>query len=123
MPDPRPPVPGPIVQPNFLSVEEAVGDITFPISKKDLLDQLTEDASALVAGRNMDLHEMIKDLHDDFFDSEDEFREALEREYAGRLHEDADTPGVLPTGPAESWAARTGDAETAGPSSVVEPQE
>ena len=122
MPDVRPPTPGPIVQPNFLSVEEAVGDITFPISKRDLLEQLSDDASAIVAGRNVDLHEMIKDLHDDFFHSEDEFREALERQYV-TTPEDLDTPGALPTAPGETWQSRVGPGDSASPGTIMEPPE
>lgn len=109
MPDVRPPMPGPIVQPNFLSVEEAVRHVPFPISKKDLLEQIDDEASALLGGRNVDLRDIIKDLRDDFFATEDEFREALEREY-GPLSDEAEaearplvpgetTPPVLSVGP------------------------
>lgn len=86
----HPPSPGGIVQPNFHGVEEIIGNVTFPISKKDLLDQVG-DATAVVHGRNVDLHEFIKDLRDDFFENEDEFRAALESQYA-RFGDDGESP-------------------------------
>lgn len=88
--DAHPPSPGGIVQPNFHGVEEALDGVTFPISKRDLLDQVGE-ATAFVHGRNVDLHVLIKDLHDDFFEDEEEFRRALESQYA-RFTEEGDAP-------------------------------
>lgn len=87
MPDVRPPMPGPIVQSNFLGVEDAIRHVPFPISKRDLLEQIDEESSALLGGRNVELRSLVKDLRDDFFDSEDEFREALEREYGPQSDE------------------------------------
>lgn len=77
MPNGHPPIPGPMVQPNYLPVEEALAHVTFPISKKDLLAQVG-DTTVLFDGRNVDLQEMVAQLHDDFFDSEEELHAALE---------------------------------------------
>lgn len=123
-PDAHPPIPGGIVQPNFLTVEEAVGDVTFPISKKDLLEQVG-DGTTMLHGRNIDLHDLIKDLHDDFFESEEDFRAALEREYItldeGGL--DYESLGVLPSGPQSSYQSRVGPGVTASSDEYVEPPE
>ncbi len=72
-----PPAPGPLMQPHHAAVEEAVQDVTFPISKRELMQQVA-DKTALVNGRNVDMRELVRDLNDDFFESEDEFREALD---------------------------------------------
>lgn len=120
MPDARPPMPGPIVQPNFLAVMEAVHSVTFPISKRELIEQVG-DGTVLFQGRNVDLHELIKDIHDDYFESEEELRDALERSYGA--HDAEAEGGALPTGPRESWQARVGPGESGGPSAYVEPQE
>lgn len=120
-PDVRPPMPGPFVQPNFLAVMEAVHSIPFPISKRELIDQIG-DGTVLFQGRNVDLHELIKDLHDDYFESEEELRDALERDYA--TPGDAETEGgALPSGPEESWRSRVGPGDSGGPSSYLEPEE
>lgn len=77
----HPPAPGPVVTPNLAAIEEALRPVTFPISKRDLLDQLSDEDSVVLNGRNVDLRTLVKDLHDDFFETEDEFRSALESEY------------------------------------------
>lgn len=77
----HPPAPGPFVRPNLGAIEEALRPITFPISKRDILDQLSDEESVVLDGRNRDLRTLVKDLHDDYFESEDEFRTALENEY------------------------------------------
>lgn len=92
MPGRPPPPPGPFVEPNLAPIEEAVRDITFPISKRDMLDQLREDDTLVLAGRNVDLRTFVKDLPDDFFESEDEFRRTVEEVYAAALDR---TPEVL----------------------------
>ena len=83
---PHPPVPGRFAEPNFLAIEQALGDVTFPIDKKDLLLEV-DGKTVLVNGQNLDLRELIKDLHDDYFDSMDEMHVALERAFK----EDFDT--------------------------------
>jgi hypothetical protein len=102
-------------------VEEAVGNVTFPISKRELMDMIGE-GTVIFNGRNADLHDIIRDLNDDFFESEDEFRTALEMQYAGVLADESE-PAALPTGPASAWQAGTGPGATAGPDEYAEPQE
>ena len=116
-PDAHPPVPGPILTPNFLAVMEAVGEVTFPISKRELVDQI-DGGTVLFQGRNVDLHEMLKDIHDDFFDNEAELLAALERQYGPTDEVDG---GVLPTGPDESFQSRVGPGDSASPGSHLEP--
>jgi hypothetical protein len=125
MPDnAHPPTPGPVVQPNFLAVFEALGDVTFPISKRDLLEQVG-DGTVVLEGRNVELHTLIKDIHDDFFDDEAELQAAFERHYAG---EPEDIPtgglegGVLPSGPQESWQSRQGPGDSGSARSFIEPE-
>jgi len=77
-----PPAPGPVVRPNLAAIEEAVRDVTFPISRRDLVEQIREDDSVILAGRNVDLRSLVRSIADDFFETEDEFRDALERAYA-----------------------------------------
>jgi hypothetical protein len=74
----HPPAPGSIVQPNVSAIENALRDITFPISKKDMIDQIADEDTIVLAGRNVELRQLVRDLPDDFFESEDEFREHLE---------------------------------------------
>lgn len=76
----HPPTPGPIVQPNFLAIMEAI-DVPFPISKRELIEEV-EDDTVLLGGRNVSLHDVIKDIHDDYFESESEFLDALENHYS-----------------------------------------
>lgn len=109
----RPPMPGPILQPNFLNVEEAVATVLFPISKRELIEQLGE-GTVIVRGRNVDLHTLIKDLHDDRFESEDEFREALERQYGPIDAPDDHAPAALPSGPQETWQTKNGPGDGGG---------
>lgn len=116
----HPPVPGGIVTPNFLGVMEALSTITFPISKRDLLEQVGE-GTVILRGRNVALHDLVKDLHDDFFESEDELRTVLEQEMGLAPEDVAETEGVLPTGPRDSWQSRVGPGDTAAPSSILEP--
>lgn len=121
---PPPPAPGPVVSPNFLMVEEAVGNVTFPISKRELMEMIG-DGTVIFNGRNVDLHDIIRDLNDDFFESEDDFREALELQYAGLLAEDGEvpeTPSPLSTGPARAWQSEAGPGATGGPDEYLEPQ-
>lgn len=120
-PDVRPPLPGPIVQPNFLAVMEAMHSVSFPISKRELIDQVG-DGTVVFQGRNVDLHELIKDVHDDYFESEEELRSALERSYGAHEEPEAES-GVLPSGPRESWQSRVGRGDSGGPSSYLEPAE
>lgn len=117
----HPPVPGPFVQPNFLSIEEALGDVTFPISKRDLLDQV-RDATALYAGENVDLADFISDLRDDFFESEEALHAALESRL-GATDDEAIYAGTTPTGPQESWQTREGPGDAASRDSYREPRE
>lgn len=84
---PHPPPPGDIVTPNFLAVEEALGSVTFPITKGDLLE-FVGDGTALLGGRNVDLRTIILGLNDDVFEDEESFREALERRYANASPEE-----------------------------------
>jgi hypothetical protein len=110
-----------MVAPNFLMVEEAVGNVTFPISKRELMEMIG-DGTVIFNGRNVDLHDIIRDLNDDFFESEDEFRAALEVQYAGILGDDGE-PAALPTGPTSTWQAAMGPGAAAGPDEHMEPQE
>lgn len=80
----HPPPPGDIVQPDLNAIEEALRDVTFPISKRDLLEQIGEDETIVLGGRNVDLRDLVRDLNDDFFDSEDEFRTVLENALGAR---------------------------------------
>lgn len=121
MRDAHPPLPGPVVQPNFLAVMEAVGDVTFPISKRELIEQVG-DGTVILSGRNVELHDLIKDIHDDFFDNESEFLGALERHYA-RPDGSESEGGILPTGSRESWQSGVGPGNVASPASILEPQE
>ena len=119
----HPPTPGPFVQPNFLAVTEALATVTFPISKRELLEQVGDD-TVLMEGRNVSLHDLIKDVHDDHFDSEEELLGALENQYAGAGDVEAETDaGVLPTGAQESLQSLHGRGDVAGSDSFIEPQE
>lgn len=119
----HPPTPGPFVRPNFLAVMEAVGSVTFPISKRELIDHVGE-GTVLLQGRNVALHDLIKDIHDDHFESEDEFLAAIETEYTTRAagFEETDA-SALPTGPGSTWQTRAGPGDAAGPESFIEPPE
>lgn len=102
---PHPPVPGPMVQPNFLAVEEALGDVTFPISKRELMDSV-RDRTVIFDGRNVDLRDLVRDLRDDFFDSEEEFHDALSTAFGALDEEAAETRAPPPpTQPEAAWNA------------------
>lgn len=118
---PHPPAPGGVVTPNFLAVEEAVGNVTFPISKRELMETLG-GATVLFNGRNHDLHDLVRDLNDDYFDSEAEFRAALEAEYSGLLNENLETdPVPMPTGGQRDWQTDVGPGTLAGARDYLEP--
>ncbi|HET6405561.1 MAG TPA: hypothetical protein VFH78_13025 [Candidatus Thermoplasmatota archaeon] len=117
-PNAHPPTPGPFVQPNFAAVMEALGTVTFPISKRELLEMMG-DGTVILDGRNMSLHDLIKDIHDDYFDSEAEFLSALEMEHATLAG--GETSGEMPTGAQDSWHTRVGRGDVAGASSYLEP--
>lgn len=87
----HPPPPGPTVRPNFLAIMEAISDITFPISKRDLLDQLGDD-TVLFQGTNFSLHDLVKDIHDDQFATDAEFLDALENLYTPSEDEEPAAP-------------------------------
>lgn len=108
------------MKPNFVSIEEALARVAFPISKRDLMEQLDDSATALYRGRNLELRTLVRDLDDDFFDSEEELHGALERQY-GTQDDDEEHAGVLPTGPTGSWQADVGKAKTGGTSDYFEP--
>lgn len=95
----RPPAPGGFVAPNLTAIEDAVRDATFPISKKDLLDQVGAEDSVVVGGRNVDLRTIIRDLPDDYFETEQEFHDRLQDFYGYEAHgaEAHDLP-MPPTG-------------------------
>lgn len=97
----HPPPPGPFVEPNLAQVEEALRVVTFPISKRDMLDQIGEEDTIVVNGRNVDLRTFVKDLDDDLFEDEAEFREAVERNYAALLDDPPELVGA-PRGREES---------------------
>lgn len=120
----HPPVPGPTVQPNFLAIMEALASVAFPISKQELLQEIG-DATVIFRGRNAELHDIIKDLHDDAFASENEFLDALTDLYTSTLDEDPPLTegGVLPSGPGDSWQAKVGRGDSASHSSMIEPSE
>jgi hypothetical protein len=81
---PPPPRPGPFVRPNISVIMEALRDVTFPISKRDIMDGLSEEDTIVMGGRNVELRLLVRDLNDDHFESADEFREALELTYGDR---------------------------------------
>lgn len=81
----HPPPPGPVVQPNVTAIENALRNITFPISKREMLDEIGEEETIILGGRNVELRTLVRDLNDDFFDTEDEFRTALEVTYGERI--------------------------------------
>lgn len=88
MPGNRPPLPGPFVEPNVTPIEEAVRAVTFPISKRDMLDHFTDEDTVVMNGRNVELRSLVKDLPDDFFESASEFRAALEDVYGAMMSRD-----------------------------------
>lgn len=116
---PRPPPPGPFVAPNFLPIEEAVAGVTFPVSKRELLEMVA-DGTVIFNGRNVDLQEIIADLNDDFFEDEEEFRVALENKYGAPTGEE-NVPGPTPTGPMSTWQSEAGPGAAAGPDEYLEP--
>lgn len=83
MAEPRhvPPAPGAFVDPNLEAIERAVDRFTFPISKRDMLESLDDSETVVVDGRNTEVRTLVKDLNDDFFDSVEEFRDALRTHY------------------------------------------
>lgn len=106
-------MPGPTIRPNFMPVMEAISNVTFPISKRDLLEQVG-DETVLLRGRNLSLHDLIKDIHDDAFDSDGEFLAALESQYGAGGEAGADEAPAEgePFYGAPGWSAAT---ERAGP--------
>jgi hypothetical protein len=78
MPESHPPAPGPFVEPNVKAIEDAVRDVTFPISKRELIERIGEDQTIILRNRNVDLREIVRSLRDDYFESEGEFRDELE---------------------------------------------
>jgi hypothetical protein len=46
--------------------------------------ELTDEDTVIVGGRNVDLRTLVRDLNDDYFESADEFHEALETTYGER---------------------------------------
>lgn len=60
--------------------------VTFPISKRELMLEVGEETT-IFQGKNASLHDLIRDLADDYFDSEDELHDALEACY-GEAGED-----------------------------------
>lgn len=122
----HPPAPGPVLTPNFLAVEEALGNVTFPIAKRDLLEMIQAgdaDASptALLNGRNVELADIVAEMSQDWFDTEDDFRAAMERHYAN-AEADA-SPEPLPSGPQSSWQADVGPGASGGARDYIEPPE
>lgn len=73
---------------------EGVDVALFPISKRELLEQVG-DNTVVFEGRNVALHDIIKDVHDDFFESEEELLEALETIYVPTVEETELVPPVV----------------------------
>lgn len=73
---------------------EGVGGAVFPISKRELLDQVGED-TVVFEGRNVALHDLIKEVHDDFFDNEEELLTALETIFVPTAEETDPRPAVV----------------------------
>lgn len=122
----HPPAPGPVVSPNFLAVEEALGNVTFPIGKRDLLDILAAGDSemaptALLNGRNVELADIVAEMSQDWFETEDDFHSAMEVAFANR--EEDPNPEPLPTGPQSGWQADVGPGASGGAKEYVEPPE
>ena len=115
----HPPPPGDILTPNFLAIEEALGNVTFPITKRDLLDQVSE-GSALVGGQNVDLEDIVAKLPADYFETEEDLRSSLEEVYG--LAEDPD-PEPLPSGPKSGWQADVGPGNSGDKDAYFEPGE
>ena len=116
----HPPAPGDIVTPNFLAVEEALGNVTFPIWKRDLLAQVNE-GQVILNGRNIDLDELIAQLPSDYFESERDVLNALEDVYGATVN-DSD-PEPLPSGPPSGWQADVGPGNSGDASAYFEPGE
>ena len=118
----HPPNPGGVVAPNFLAIEEAVATVTFPVSKREMMDMMG-DGTVLFGGRNVALHDLVRDLDDDYFETEGDFHDALERRYAGALdgQQSDEDPSPLPTGPADSLQARWGPGASGSPDEYLEP--
>ena len=118
----HPPSPGPTVQPNFAAIMEAVAGVQFPITKAELLREVGEE-TVIFQGSNVALHDLIKEIHDDAFESDAEFLDALSDIYA--TTHDGQTAstegGVLPSGPPDSWQTKVGQGDSASYSSLVEP--
>jgi hypothetical protein len=115
-------MPGPLVAPNFLAVEEALGDVTFPIAKRDLIHMLVHgDATptALLGGRNVDLADIVAELPEDYFETEDDFRASMESRF-GNDPDDPD-PEPIPGGPQSGWQADVGPGAAGGADEYLEP--
>lgn len=96
-----PPAPRRFAQPSFLAIEEALRNVPFPISKAELVAEL-EDETVLVAGENRDLAQIIRDLHDDFFDTEEEVHLALERSFRAAFDGEVGEE-TAPPAPGAAW--------------------
>lgn len=97
----HPPTPRRFTQPNFLGIEHAVADVTFPIDKRDLMLEV-DGKTVLVQGANHDLRELVKDLNDDYFDSIEEFHVALENHFRTAFDQEVSDPDA-PVQPASAW--------------------
>lgn len=95
---PHPPAPGGFVAPNVNLIEEAVRDVTFPISKRELIERIDEDRTVILNGRNVDLRTLVRDLNDDFFESDQEFRDVLLHAYSDLERAEAMDLPMPPTG-------------------------
>lgn len=96
----HPPPPGTFTAPNLLAIEEAVGHVAFPISKKELIAEV-DGRTVFFAGRNVDLTDLIRDLNDDYFDSEAEFQTVLQNALTNLAAEAGDESA--PAQPASQW--------------------
>lgn len=76
-----PPAPGPLIDPNIEAIVRAVDRFTFPMSKREMLERLDDSETVIVNGRNVEVRTLVRDLNDDYFEDEGEFREAVRLQY------------------------------------------
>jgi hypothetical protein len=73
-----------------------------------------------VNGRNVDLLDVVAEMGQDWFETEDDFRSALEQRFG--IAEDPD-PEPLPSGPQSGWQADVGPGASGGAEEYIDPPE
>lgn len=59
-----------------LRLETAFGDIDFPVSKREL-EEAVDGRTVIFHGKNHDLRDLVRNVPDDAFDTEEELLDAL----------------------------------------------